>query len=459
MSRAIQYARDNAKAFRQQLHDWLHIPSVSTLPENAGAVREAAEWLMDNMRRSGLENVQIFPTKGHPIVYADWLHAGDSAPTIIVYGHYDVQPAERADGWDTEPFEPVERDGKIFARGASDDKGQVFIHVKAVESLLKTQGKLPVNIKFLVEGEEEVGSPNLPEFVREQSALLAADACIISDTAILSEDQPSLIYSVRGLTTLEIEVQGPANDLHSGVFGGSVHNPLQALAEILAGLHDENGTITVPGFYDDIVPLTDEEREALRTTEWSKSKWAALTGAPQPWGEAEYTLRERVGARPTLEINGMIGGFTGAGIKTVLPARAMAKISCRLVADQNPEHIFELIRKHIQDITPPTVSVKTRQLESTAYPALVDISHPAMQAASTAYEEGWGNPPLYMREGGSLPVVVEFQRQLDVPVIMMGFGLDTDNLHGPNEHLRINMFHKGIETAIHYLNEVSARHE
>lgn len=455
MDTALTYARDNADEFRQQLRDLLRIPSVSTVPESAGAVREAADWLADNMQRAGFENVAVMPTAGHPVVYGDWLHAGDDAPTVLVYGHYDVQPAVKADGWDQDPFEPVERDGKLYARGSTDDKGQMFIHVKAVEALLHTEGKLPVNVKLMVEGEEEIGSPNLNDFLVEHREKLAADVCVISDTSILAEDQPSIIYALRGLVALEVEVQGPANDLHSGIFGGTVHNPLQALSEIIAKLHDDNGTITVPGFYDSVVPLTDQEREELKKTDSTPEQWARLTGTSRVWGESEYTIRERVGARPTLEINGMIGGFTGEGIKTVLPAKATAKITCRLVADQDPAHIFELLRDYIQDIAPPTVTVDVRQLKGSGHAALVDINTPAMQAAIAAYEKGWGKAPVFVREGGSIPIVANFQQELDAPVILMGFGLNSDGAHGPNEHFTISMFHKGIDTVIHFLHEVA----
>ena len=457
MASAIKYAHNNEQEFRQQLRDWLRIPSVSTLPEHSGAVREAAEWLADNMRRSGLENVAIMPTEGHPVVYADWLHAGSDQPTIIVYGHYDVQPADKEDGWQNEPFAPEERDGKIYARGSSDDKGQVFIHVKAVESLLESEGRLPINIKFFVEGEEEIGSPNLPAFVHAQRDLLAADVCVISDTAIVSVDQPSVIYALRGLVGMEIEVQGPSQDLHSGVFGGSVHNPIQALVEILAALHDESGMITVPGFYDSVIPLSDEERTELKKTTWDQAEWKEMTGAPKPWGEADFTISERVNARPTLEINGIRGGFTGAGLKTVLPAKAMAKISCRLVANQDPQQIFELVRDYINELAKPTVTVSIRRVGGNSSPALIDITEPALQAAINAYEKVWNKTPVYLREGGSLPIVADVQRELNAPVILMGFGLHTDNAHGPNEHFLIDLFHKGIDTAIHYYNEIAQR--
>ncbi len=454
---ALEYAANNREEFRQQLRDLLRIPSVSTLLERAGAVREAAEWLADNMKRAGIENVAIMPTAGHPVVYGDWLHAGADAPTLLIYGHYDVQPAEKSDGWATEPFDPVERDGKLYARGSSDDKGQMFAHVKAVESLLQTGGTLPVNVKFIIEGEEEIGSPNLTPFLTAHREKLSADICIISDTAILTETQPSIIYALRGLTGLEIHVQGPAHDLHSGAFGGAVHNPIQALTEIVAKLHDEDGSISVPGFYDDVLPLEDVERQELKKTDISDDEWRKTTGVPQVWGEATFSIRERVGARPTLELNGIVGGFYGEGVKTVLPAKAMAKITCRLVANQNPQRIYECIRDYVAQITPPTVTSEVRRLKGSGDPALVAIDTPAMQAAITAYEKGWGRAPVFMREGGSIPVVADFQRELGVPVVLMGFGLNTDGAHGPNEHFTISMFHKGINTSIHFLHEIATQ--
>jgi acetylornithine deacetylase/succinyl-diaminopimelate desuccinylase-like protein len=453
MTTALDYAQENATAFRQQLFDLLKIPSVSTLPEQAGAVREAASWLADNMKRSGIENIEVMPTGGHPVVYGDWLNAGPQAPTVLIYGHYDVQPAQKEDGWETEPFAPVERDGKIYARGATDDKGQMFIHIKAVESILQTDGRLPVNVKFILEGEEEIGSPNLTGFLEQHREKFSADVCLISDTGILSKDQPSIIYALRGLTALEVRVQGPSKDLHSGTFGGAVHNPIQALATILAKLHHEDGSVAVPGFYDDVLPLSDQERAELAKIDIDETTWQQMSGAPRAWGESDYTIRERTGARPTLEINGIKGGFQGEGTKTVLPAKAMAKITCRLVANQDPDRIFDLIRDYVMQITPPTVTTQINKQHG-GYPAMVDINTPAMQAAIKAYEAVWNKRPMFVREGGSIPVVADFQRLLDAPVILMGFGLNTDNMHGPNEHFTTSLFHKGIATSIHFLKQV-----
>lgn len=452
---AHQYAAENAEQFRQQLYDWLRIPSVSTDPERKDDMHRAAKWLVGDMRRIGFERAEILPTGGHPVVYGEWMGAGKDAPTILVYGHYDVQPAEKGDGWDSEPFEPVERDGKIYARGASDDKGQMFAQLKAFESLL-ARGKPEVNIKFLVEGEEEIGSQNLGQFVKSHADLLRADICVISDGSILAIDQPSIVYSLRGLVYTQLDVYGPAHDLHSGTFGGTVHNPLQALCEIIAQLHNPDGSISVPGFYDDVLTLSDDERAALKRVDWDEDEWRTECGAAIPWGEPQFTLRERMSARPTLEINGILGGFTGEGQKTVLPAKAMAKISCRLVANQDPRKIVQQLRDYIRRITPPTVRSEFHILAE-SHPAYVDPSAPAIQAAIRAYEKGWGKTPLFVREGGTLPIVPDLQKELNnLPVVLMGFGLTSDGPHGPNEHFSIEMFHKGIDTAIHFFEEIGA---
>jgi acetylornithine deacetylase/succinyl-diaminopimelate desuccinylase-like protein len=453
MSQPLDYAKANAGNFRQQLYDLLRIPSVSTLPERAGAVRQAAEWLAENLRNAKLENVAVMETGGHPIVYADWLHA-EGQPTVLIYGHYDVQPAVMEDGWTHDPFDPIEKDGKVYARGSSDDKGQAFAHIKAVESYLHTVGTLPVNVKFVIEGEEEVGSPHLPPFLAEHKDLLKADYCVISDSGILTEEQPSIVYALRGLVAMDVEVQGAGQDLHSGGYGGTIHNAAQAIAEIVAQLHDANGIVTVPGFYDDVKALSAEERAELAKTNIDEGAWLEQTKAPAIWGDPEYTIRERIGARPTLEINGIAGGFYGDGVKTVLPAKAIAKITCRLVADQDPFKIFDLIKTHIESITPPSVTVKVTIQKGSGYPALVDINNPAIQAAIRAYEKGFGAKPVFMREGGSIPIVVEFQQTLGLPVVLMGMGLNTDGAHGPDEHFTLSMFHKGIDTSIHFLDEL-----
>ncbi|GIL11562.1 MAG: hypothetical protein BroJett038_02820 [Chloroflexota bacterium] len=453
MTDAHEFAQANGERFRQQLFDLLRIPSVSTDPARKDDIRRAAEWLADDLRRIGFERVEIKPTAGHPVVYAEWLGAGDGAPTALVYGHYDVQPAEIEAGWTSDPFEPVERGGKIYARGAADDKGQVFAQVKAAESLLAAGGA-PVNLKFLIEGEEEIGSPHLGAFVSANRDLLKADVCVISDTSILAIDQPSICYALRGLAYMEVEVFGPKQDLHSGGFGGIVHNPAQALAEMIAQLHHPDGSVAVPGFYDDVLPLSDEERAELAKSAAPEDYWREMTGVPAFWGEAAYALHERIGARPTLEINGLVSGFYGEGSKTVLPARALAKISCRLVANQQPRRIFEQVRGHIARITPPTVRSEVR-LIAEAQPARTDLNNPAMRAAMAAYEKGWGKRPLFERGGGTLPVMADIQRELKMPVVLMGFGLRSDGAHGPNEHFHVEMFHKGINTAVYFFEELA----
>jgi acetylornithine deacetylase/succinyl-diaminopimelate desuccinylase-like protein len=455
MKAAIQYAQDNASRFEAELFDLLKIPSVSTDPAFAPQVRQAAEWVASDLRAIGVPNVEIIPTQRHPIVYGEWLGAGPDAHTVLIYGHYDVQPADRADGWHTEPFNPVVKDGFVYARGATDDKGQFFAHLKAVEALLKTEGRLPVNVKFLIEGEEESGGENLAKYVREHSERLRADVCIISDGSMPSIDLPTIVYSVRGIIGFEIILHGPGTDLHSGMYGGTVHNPIQALAEIIAQLHHTDGSVAVPGFYDDVLPLTPAEREVIANGGgYTFEQWQANTGAPAEWGEKDYTINERIGARPTLEITGFGGGYFGQGLKNVIPAKAIAKGSARLVANQDPMKIFELIKARIHALTPPTVRVEVNYIAS-GLPASVDINDPAMTAAVNAYKNGWGHTPVFKREGGSLPIVADLNNHVHMPVLLVGFGLDTDGIHGPNERFSLDMFHKGIVTSIHFLYEAS----
>ncbi len=445
------YAHQHAERFRQQLIDLLRIPSVSTLPEHAPDVRRAADWLITDMQRIGLHRAQIFQQDSClPLVYGEWLGAGEDAPTVLIYCHYDVQPAVLEDGWHTNPFEPLEQDGKIYARGAVDSKSHVIAQLKAIESLLATHS-CPVNIRLLFEGEEESGSEHIFTFVAQNPDLLRAEVCVVSDGSLPDINQPVLVYGLRGVITMELTVTGPARDLHSGHYGGNVHNPIQALAEIIAQLHDANGTVTVPGFYDHVRPITDEEHTILSDIlPWAEREWHEVTGAPQPWGEAGYSLNERSSARPTLEINGISGGFAGTGFKTVLPAQALAKISCRLVPDQDPQHIYEQVRDYIAHITPPTVRSELVALEMGAPGVLLPRETAAMQAAITAYEKGWGVRPIFSREGGSIPVVSAFQEHLRMPIVLMPFGYKGGGAHGPNEHVYIEMFHKGIDTMLHF---------
>jgi acetylornithine deacetylase/succinyl-diaminopimelate desuccinylase-like protein len=452
--RAQEYSHQHADKFQEELFQLLRIPSLSGDPEHAGDVKRAAAWLAEHLQSLGIEGARVMPTAGLPVVYGEWLSAGDDKPTVLVYGHYDVVPAEMEDGWDAPPFEPIVRDGKIFARGATDNKGQLFIHIKALESYLKTSGKAPVNLKFLIEGEEEIASPNLTPFIKEHQDLLKADLCVISDTSMRSIEEPAITHSLRGMTYVEIEVEGPKEDLHSGLWGGAAHNPALALVEILGKLYNADNTIAVPGFYDDVVPLTDAEREMIAKTDLSEEQYKATTGVPAIWGDENYTIRERLSARPTLDINGIWSGWTGPGPKTIIPQKAGAKLSSRLVGNQDPDKIFNLIKDYVESITPKTVKVKI-ELLTTGLPALIPFDIPVMQAAVRAYEKGWGYSPVFTRGGGSIPVVADIANVLDIPVVMMGYGLDSDGLHSPNEHYRIEMFQRGIKTAIIYLDELA----
>ncbi len=453
MATPQEYIQDNLVKFRTQLMEWLTIPSISTDPTKVNSIRQAAEWLAADMMRIGLENVEIMPTAGHPAVYAEWNGAGANAPTVLVYGHYDVQPAVIEDGWDGDPFIPRLVDGKIYARGATDDKGQTMIQMKAVETMLATGG-CPVNLKYLIEGEEEIGSAHLAEFVEQHKEKLAADYCLISDTGIAGEDQPLLVYSLRGIVTMTVRITGPTHDLHSGKYGGMIHNPAQAATEIVAQLHKPDGSVAVPGFYDDVLALSDEEREQLAKADVPAEEWAATMGNLPDWGEPGYSRIERTGARPTLEINGIQSGYAGEGFKTVLPAQAIVKVSCRIVANQDPEDIFAKVKSYIESLAPDTVRVAVTE-EHHGYPALTPIDHPAVQAAVNAYTKNFANPPLYQRGGGSIPVVAELQRILGTPVVLLGFGLPDSQAHGPNESFHLVMLEKGVNTVIDFMHEIA----
>jgi acetylornithine deacetylase/succinyl-diaminopimelate desuccinylase-like protein len=451
---ARKYSRDHSERFRHELFDFLRIPSLSGDPARAGDVKKAAEWLAAHMHALGIKNARVMPTGGHPVVYGEWMGAGPGKPTLLVYGHYDVVPAEMEDGWDRPPFEPVEKGGKIYARGATDDKGQLFIHVKALESYLEAAGGAPVNVKFLIEGEEEISSPNLAPFIKKNLKLLKSDVCVISDSAMSDIEQPAISHSLRGMTYIELEVQGPKEDLHSGFWGGATHNPAVALADIISKLFKPDNTIAVPGFYDDVAPLTKKDRAMIAKSELTEKQFKGATGVPAVWGDRNYTIRERITARPTLEVNGMWSGYSGPGPKTIIPAEAGAKISCRLVSNQDPNRIFKLLKNYIEKITPSTVRVKVNLL-TTGKPALFPFDLPEMKAAERAYAKGWGHKPIFTRGGGSIPIVADLYAMMKIPVVMMGYGLDSDGLHSPNEHYSIEMFQRGIETAIVYMDELA----
>lgn len=452
--KARKYSRDHAERFRHELLDFLRFPSLSGDPAHARDVKHTADWLAAHLHAMGLKNAKAMATGGHPVVYAEWMGAGPDKPTVLVYGHYDVVPAQLEDGWDSPPFEPLVKNGKIYARGATDDKGQLFIHVKALESYLEADGGAPVNVKFLIEGEEEISSPHLAPFIKANLDMLKADVCVISDSSMRSIEEPAVTHSLRGMTYLQVEIQGPKDDLHSGFWGGATHNPALALVEILGKLYNPDHTIAVPGFYDDVVALTAQEREMIAKNPLTEAQFKEATGVPATWGDSKYTIRERVSARPTLEINGMWSGYSGPGPKTIIPAKAGAKLSSRLVANQDPDKIFQLLKKHIESIAPPTVKVNV-SLVTKGKPALIPFNLPEMQAAARAYQKAWGNIPVFTRGGGSIPIVADISDMMKIPVVMMGYGLDSDGLHAANEHYSVEMFHRGIETAIVYLQELA----
>lgn len=451
---ALEYTRQHADRFKEQLKDLLRIPSVSTLPQHKADVARAAAWLVADMQRIGFQTAEAIATAGHPIVYGEWLGAGPGAPTVLVYGHYDVQPAEMADGWDTDPFTPTERDGKIFARGAIDSKSNVMAQLKAAESLLAAGGA-PANIKLLFEGEEESDSEHLAAFVAANRDRLMADVVVICDGSMADLQQPDMSYALRGVVSMEVTVYGPQRDLHSGHFGGTVHNPIHALADIIHQLHNPDGSIAVPGFYDEVLPLeADERAELAKALPWLDAEWHDVAAAPAQWGEPDFNLHERIGARPTLEVNGIAGGWAGEGFKTVLPAKAWAKISCRLVPQQTSQRTFERVRAYIRQIAPPTVQVEV-ELISTGEPLLIDRHHPMVEAAMRAYETTWGKRPFYVRSGGSVPVSVDLQRELGKPLVLMAFGYKGCGAHGPNEHLYLDLWYRGIETMLKFYEEIA----
>jgi acetylornithine deacetylase/succinyl-diaminopimelate desuccinylase-like protein len=454
MEHILSYIETNHDRYLAELKELLAIPSVSSQKERAPDMRRAAAWLQAHLNGIGMQHVQILETGGHPAIYADWLNA-EHKPTILVYGHYDVQPEEPLDKWNSPPFEAVVRGGDLFARGASDDKGQLFIHLKAIEAFLKNGGALPVNIKIIFEGEEEIGSENLPRFVNDHKEMLASDLVLISDTSMFERGVPSVTYALRGLSYVEVEVTGPNGDLHSGSFGGSLHNPIQALAEMIASLHDKNGRITVKGMYNDVRPLTSAERAAFKKLPWNDKKYAKSLGLKQLYGEKGFTTLERLWARPTLECNGIWGGYIGEGAKTVLPAKAFAKISMRLVPDQSSVKMGKLLEKHLKAIAPKTVDVKVRILHG-GEPAITPVDSAGVRTAVSALQKGFGKKPLYQREGGSIPIVVDFKNILGADSVLLGFGLPDENAHAPNEFLSLDNFFGGIKTVAHYYNEFAS---
>lgn len=449
----IEYIENKREDYLNELKEFLRIPSVSTQSEHKPGIEGAAHWVADKMRDAGLEKIEIVPTKMHPLVYGESLHA-PGKPTLLVYGHYDVQPAEPLDKWTSPAFEPTVRDGSLFGRGTADDKGQVHIHLKALEALQKTTGKLPINVKMMVEGEEEVGSVSLWDFVRQNRERLKADALVVSDTSMLARGVPSITYGLRGLNYYQMEITGPAQDLHSGVFGGAVPNPLTILAETIAKLHDKSFRVTVPGFYDDVAKLSHAERKALRALPWKEKEFRQTVGARALCGEKGYSIVEQLWTRPTLELNGIWGGYTGEGAKTVIPSKAYAKVSTRLVPNQVPAKIAKLVEQHIRKLLPRTVTCRFEVL-SMGKPWVAPYSHPIFQTAIHALEKGFGRKAVFIREGGSIPFVTQMHDTFKIPCVLMGFGLPDENAHAPDEHIALENYYGGIKAVALFYQQLT----
>jgi acetylornithine deacetylase/succinyl-diaminopimelate desuccinylase-like protein len=453
MNNVIDYINTNRDKYVTELKEYLAIPSISALPQHQADVRRCAEWTADELRRIGMQNVRLIETPGNPVVYADWLGA-EGAPTILFYGHYDVQPVDPLELWESPPFEATVRDGEIYARGAADDKGQIFMHFKAIEAHLKQNGRLPVNLRIILEGEEEVGSKNLDDFVKAHKAELAADVVVISDSTMFDRGVPSITYGLRGLVYFQIDVRGTKSDLHSGSFGGAVANPAMVLAQVLAQMKDRSGRIKIPGFYEAVRELRAEERAEFKKLPFNETRYRKELGAPRLFGETGYTTLERVWARPTFEVNGLLSGFTGEGAKTVIPAVAMAKVSMRLVPDQDPDKIAGLFEAYVQKVTPKTVELKVTRMHG-GRPWMTEFDNKYVQAAGRAIEKGFGKPPVFNREGGSIPVVATFQEILGLPSVLFGVGLPDENAHAPNEKLDLGNFHGGIIASAYLYDEVA----
>jgi len=448
------YLDANREARLRSYEAFLRIPSISALPEHAADCRRAADFVAGELTAIGIEHVEVSDTGGHPVVYGDWLHA-DGAPTVLVYGHYDVQPVDPLDLWDSPPFEPVIKNGRMLARGAADDKGQIHMHLRAAEALLATRGRLPIDLKFVFEGEEESSSVHLDRWLEANRARLAADVAVISDTSFFEGNVPAITLGLRGIMYAQIDVTGSPLDLHSGSYGGSVENPANALARIIAALKGPDGRVLIPGFYDDVVPLSDADRAAFAALPFDEEAYRTGIGVSALVGETGYTTLERRGARPTLDVNGIWGGFQGEGAKTILPAHAHAKVSCRLVAAQDPDRIYELFREFVERIAPPGTTVAVRSLGG-GRPSLTPMDHPATKAAARAIERAFGRAPVYSREGGSIPVCASFESILGLPVVLAGFTNPDDNAHAPNESLVLDNYERGIRAIGYLWDELAA---
>jgi acetylornithine deacetylase/succinyl-diaminopimelate desuccinylase-like protein len=449
----LEYIENHRDQNLAELTEFLRIPSVSTKTEHKPDIERAAKWLAEKLRDAGMEKIEIIPTKLHPLVYAESKHIA-GRPTILFYGHYDVQPAEPLNLWTSPAFEPTVRDGNLFGRGTADDKGQVHIHLKALEALYKSEGQLPVNVKVIIEGEEEVGSVSLWDFVIKNRERLKADALVVSDTSMLAKGVPSITYGLRGLNYYQIEISGPVQDLHSGVFGGAVPNPITILAEMIAKLHDKNFHVTVPGFYDKVAVISRQERNALNALPWKEKEFRKNVGAPGLCGEKGFTIVEQLWCRPTLELNGIWGGYMGEGSKTVIPAKAFAKISTRLVPNQDPPKIAKLVERHIRKLLPDCVKCDFKVL-SMGKPWVAPYSHPIFQKAIHALEQGFGKKAVFMREGGSIPFVTQMHDTFKVPCVLLGFGLPDENAHAPDEHISLENYFGGIKSVAIFYDQLA----
>lgn len=453
MEKIVKHIKGNKQEYIKELTDFLKIPSISTLHENKKDIQDCAEFVKTMLLNAGLSKAEIYQTEGHPVVYGEWLGA-PGKPTVLIYGHYDVQPVDPLDLWDTPPFDPVIKNGKIYARGATDDKGQVMTHIKSVEAYFKKKGSLPLNVKFVIEGEEEIGSPNLQPFIKQHKSMLKCDAILISDTSLYAEGVPTLTYGLRGMAQFEVEVFGPNQDLHSGAFGGAVANPINVLSRIISKLHDNKGKVAVPGFYDDVLRITPKDKKAFNKLPFNEKKLAKELGVREFSGETKYTVLERRWARPTLDCNGITGGFTGKGLKTIIPSKASAKISCRLVPNQDPKKIASLCKKYIESIAPKSVRVQVT-LHSGGAAVLSPLDHKATKAAAAAMSKAFRKETVFIREGGSIPIIAAFNKILKAPPVIMGFGLDSENLHSPNEHFNLKHFELGMLSSAFFFQEFS----
>ncbi len=453
MEKIVKYIENEEKRYLSELIDFLKIPSISSLPEHNGDMLKCAEWLSDNIKAAGFEDVQIISTAGHPLVYAEWLGAGKGAATVLVYGHYDVKPVDPLDLWDSPPFEPAIRDGKIYGRGTSDDKGQAFCHVKGLEALFRQNGKLPVNVKLLIEGEEECGGENLVKFINENAEMLKCDTVLISDTEWFDDGLPSICYSLRGIAFVEVHITGPNRDVHSGTYGGAIDNPINILCWMISKLKDQYGRITIPGFYDDVLELTDKERIGFKELPFNIKAYKHGLGINFVHGEMGYTTLERSTARPSLDVNGIKGGFQGGGAKTIIPSQASAKISMRLVPNQRADDITEKITAYLKTIAPQTVSIRVEPLHG-GNPVLVSQDSKGVRAAINAIKKAFGKEPAFTREGGSIPIVELFSEVLNARVVLMALGLPDDNIHSPNEKLDLKNFYGGIKASAHFFEEM-----